>query len=378
MEDSGTNIFRKKIGATLAKINNEMNIAYIISHDTSTNDGVTKKILAQITEWKYLEHKVTLFNIFNIQSHFGLSAKTYAPLGYIKSRLFLYSDLLADIEKIGPSLVYIRYDSWYLTLNTIAKRFKTIVEINTNQKLEYKLLVKTQKSLKAIFRYLFHRIGQNIFLPNVTGIITVTEELSNDPLIKKFNKPNIYVPNGIDLTKFTAVKNQFNTEKRIGLFFMGTSGQSWHGIDLIKKLSYQLPEYDFHIVGIQGNSTNNLIYYPFLQKIQYIQILKKCHICLGSLALYRKGIQEACPLKVREYIAYGYPIIINYLDTAFIDSKKIPEWVFRLDINNINFVQLASFINKYKNFIIPDEEKVPFSIKETESKRIAFFNKLIA
>ena len=39
----------------------KMRIAYLMRHDISKNDGVTKKILDQVTYWKNAGHQVEVF-----------------------------------------------------------------------------------------------------------------------------------------------------------------------------------------------------------------------------------------------------------------------------------------------------------------------------
>jgi len=162
------------------------------------------------------------------------------------------------------------------------------------------------------------------------------------------------------------------------LFFIGTPNQPWHGVDIIEKMANKLSQYDFHIVGIEGNNTNNLFWYGYLEKDKYIEILKICHICIGSLALFRNEMSEACPLKVREYLAYGYPIIIGYNDTAFI-NKNFPDWVKYIDTSTkLDLEDINNFISKNSNFIVkPDYITSYLSSEILESKRLDFFKEVI-
>jgi hypothetical protein len=105
----------------------------------------------------------------------------------------------------------------------------------------------------------------------------------------------------------------------------------------------------------------------------------KCSICIGTLALYRKNLEEASPLKVREYIASGYPVIIGYEDTAFSDLPKLPEWALFQDFReDVNIQIMSAFIEKMKNHIVDraEAESLIDSIY-IEKKRLEFFEEIL-
>ena len=82
----------------------------------------------------------------------------------------------------------------------------------------------------------------------------------------------------------------------------------------IVEMSKKLPEYIFNIVGISGTNTSNLFFHGYLNQKAYLEILETCHICIGSFGIHKYGLKESSPLKVREYLAYGYPTILGYKD----------------------------------------------------------------
>ena len=51
----------------------------------------------------------------------------------------------------------------------------------------------------------------------------------------------------------------------------------------------------------------------------YEAILASSDVALGTLALHRKGMSEAAPLKVREYLLRGIPVVIGYDDPDLAD-----------------------------------------------------------
>ena len=355
-----------------------MKIAYLANHDIHRNDGVTKKILGQTTEWKNKGHEVNIYCFVSIKGNSILTeAKQYEFQGALRLRFTLHRNLLNDLNIFNPDIVYFRYNTWSRTLHKILNKYKAITELNTYDLGEFFYLFKKHRTIKSFLRYLGYNLLRSIVLSRVSGIIGVTKEIIKHPSNVQFNKPTICIPNGIDFNKYTTIKDVNNVFPRIGLFFIGTPNQPWHGVDIIEKISRELPQFDFHIVGIEGKSNNNLFWHGYLEKDEYLKILNKTHLCIGSLALHRINMQEACPLKVREYLAYGYPIIIGYNDTSFI-GKELPGWINCMDTSaKVDIENIEKFINKNITTIVKHDEIDFLSNKYLEKERLKFFNSLI-
>jgi len=77
-----------------------------------------------------------------------------------------------------------------------------------------------------------------------------------------------------------------------------------------------LPDLDFVLVGgtVQGGPPN-LRSYGTLPQAEADRVMASCTVGLSSLALHRKQMFEASPLKSRNYLALGLPLIQAYEDT---------------------------------------------------------------
>lgn len=354
-----------------------MRIAYLINHDISQNDGVTKKVISQVEEWKKLGVTVTVFCVTKNKDVSILEANQYSSKGFFYDRIFLNKKLISDLNLFKPNLVYFRYDTISATLKNIFKNYKTIAELNTNDLGEYLLLLKKEKSIKSLLRYLVYVLFRGMVFRNIKGIVGVTEEIKDLPSIKKYNLKSVCIPNSINLMTYNIVKvSKDSLKKRTSFFFIGTPNQPWHGVDIIKKLSIDLPEFDFHIVGIDGDSTTNLFYYGYLNKEQYSSILKNMNICIGSLALYRNKMSEACPLKVREYLAYGFPTIIGYKEASFPNTKEI-SWLLNIDSKNYDINKIKQFVLENKDYVVQRDQIECIDTKAVEVKRIEFFSSFV-
>ncbi len=362
-----------------------MKFAYITSHPIIQNDGVSKKILEQIETCAKFGVETKLFVNANFRK-FKLGTD-FANRNFVKyydaknklSRIFNKA-LIEDVKAFNPDLIYYRYDFYTLNYEVLSRKYKTVIEIQTKDIDEFFLthIKNKQYGLYGYFSYLYFLLTRNRFLKNSHAFIGVTNEILD--YYSSFNKPSICIPNGIDVRKYDTIKKANNKEK-IKLFFIGTDGMPWHGVDIIEKLAENIPEYEFHIVGINRKSKiDNLIYYGHMSYEDYIKILEKCHVCIGSLALHRNKMKEACPLKVREYLAHGFPVIIGYKDTAFLDNTS--DFILELDFSNdevteLHIQKIKEFVESKKNRIVKKEELSTTDIYSLEEKKINFIKNLL-
>jgi hypothetical protein len=64
------------------------------------------------------------------------------------------------------------------------------------------------------------------------------------------------------------------------------------------------------------------------------EILKTCHVAVGTLALYKKSMKEASPLKVRECLLMGLPMILGYHDTDITPDNRFLPYIFQVPNDN--------------------------------------------
>lgn len=352
-----------------------MKIAYLIAHDIGRNDGVTKKIVAQQKEWINNGGEVNIFCVLPEKCTSILKANQY-PMGtgYIKSRLSKNLKLLEDLDNFNPDVIYFRYDTWSVTLNAILKKYKVIADINTNDVGEFSYLFKKERTVKSLLRFLAYKFLRGFIFRQVDGIVTITRELATAHDFSKYQKPTVHISNSIDTEIFTTIKK--SNHKKIELFFIGTPNQPWHGVDILEKISLKLPDFNFHVVGIDGVSTNNLIYHGYLQQKEYVEILNRCSICIGSLAMYRNNMYESNSLKVREYIALGFPIILGCQDVAFLDVEQ-PSWMKIIDTQKVLDIEgIESFILNMSDHVLNGNDKLLVSSSYNEKIRYEFFEKV--
>lgn len=345
-------------------------IAYIMAHDITCNDGVVKKIDTQINEWRKLGKIVKVFCVLPKFGSSDLEAEQYVNPGLIKQRFVIMSPLYEDVLEFQPDLVYYRYDLWNRTVAELASNLRMVCEINTNDIAENWLMLKERKTAKLFFRMLTVLLLRGKFLRKASGVVTVTRELSRMKIFTRYCTNIGIFANSIDLERYPRIKTEGCKSGRLAFFFMGTAGQQWHGVDIIESIALRLPNCDFHIVGINGESKDNIHYHGYLARDKYTEILKKCHICIGTLALHRKGLSEASPLKVREYLAYGFPVLLGYDDTSFLAERDIP-WLYKVD-GEPSIDDIYRFATENRGTVVSHTVLGCISSSAVEAGRIAF------
>jgi hypothetical protein len=167
----------------------------------------------------------------------------------------------------------------------------------------------------SLERYIGHKV-----LERAVGIIGVTPEIVEYELSRLTNpKPAYCYPNGIDLGRYRIVQDR---RKGIPKFiFVASFDAPWHGVDLLlKELGRTKNSFELHLVGdisLKTYSDDNRFVYHGLQDERYIDdLVSKCDVGLGSFALFRKHMTQACPLKIRQYLAMGLPVFSGHIDSG--------------------------------------------------------------
>ncbi|MDO6355731.1 glycosyltransferase [Caloramator sp. CAR-1] len=255
-------------------------------------------------------------------------------------KLLIVSKLIEKVifylNKEKPDLVYLRDCLYFFSLHKkISQIAPLFVEIQTN--------IFDELKLKNKLRYYLEYLLKRRYLKYANGLVCITKEIS---LIEgKFNKKDMYIlGNGIDEKQIKFIRKRHNNF--INLLFIGTPNLSWHGVDRLIKSYLNAPnkeKFKLHIVGYEnifGIDEKNIIFYGFIHKKEELEeIVAQSDIGIGTLALYRKHMNEAAPLKVRQYIANGLPVIIAYDDVDLNENLpfilKFPNDESLLDFNLI-------------------------------------------
>lgn len=309
-----------------------MKIAYLLAEDLSRHPGLKHKIDGQISRWVEAGHEV--YKVL----HF--SGMVVAPDGQVRSmepalsapvqrggkarqmmRLSRqYAFAASALEWIRPDITYSRYLFPAWGVGNIARHGGRLVfEINSDDAAEYSARNFLTGVLNKIFRSKVLRMAK--------GLVFVTRELAHSPAFSAFAQARMVIANGVECVRFPFVKDPGNTSPQLG--FIGSPGQPWHGLDKLLTLAELIPECTIHVIGpseqecrsLSGRLPNNVVTHGYLNAVDAQQVISVMDVGISTLALHRKGMNEACPLKVRQYLAQGLPVLAASEDTDILTDQ---------------------------------------------------------
>ncbi|WP_057940608.1 hypothetical protein [Acetomicrobium hydrogeniformans] len=357
-----------------------MRIAYMVHLNMGPDSGVFKKIISQINVWlQYSDVKIFIITRCldeSIKKYYNFDSAIYTyqnrSIAY-RSRITAFERAVNDIIAWNPDVIYTRQDHYYPPVKQLAINNALVIEVNTNFMKEVRMYSR--------LKWLYSLASSRIILSKAAGLVFVCSELAQEYQYRKYNKPYTLIGNGFPIEEVKTLPP--NNTDTVRLVFIGQAGCSWHGVDKIIRLANLCPGWEFELIGISqseidGSAPTNLHLHGKLNRSQYEQILQISDCAIGTLALHRNGMKEASPLKVREYLAYGLPVIIAYEDTDFPNGAsfllKLPNCEDNID-NNIQLIQ--NFVNQWKGKRVPRNEVMHLSTWQKESKRLDFFRQVI-
>jgi hypothetical protein len=360
-----------------------MRIASISLHWPRTKDsGVGKKLDQQIRLWQAGGHEARLF--MHTSRYAPLSALIPAEVipydpdgkfGTELNRAKATRKLVASVRKFQPDVIYLRLAMYVYPVHRLTSIAPVVGEINTND-------IQQHRELGVVLS-LYNRLTRGILLKRVSGLVSVSEELARDASYDAYHKPMRVISNGIDLSAFPALDAPNNDIPH--LVFIGTPGYSWHGVDKLVELARKFPDLQVDIVGYDQLPEyeplpSNLTLHGYLGAEDYRKVMVNCDLAISTLALYRKGMEEACPLKTRECLAYGLPMVLPYSDTDLKDLEvdfllKIPN---KEDNIQTHGGAIHDFAYRMRGRRV--ERKLIASIDQVtkEAERIRFFEELVS
>lgn len=281
-----------------------MRIAYLAHVNGAAESGVLAKIAAQAAHWRDRGHEVRV--------HLFTAADSALPVGRLgasqveryrgaRSRATAMGRLVAGIRATRPDLVYVRWDRFYPAMRHLPGIAPVAVEINTDDVAEFRARPRLTR--------LYHRLTRGLLLGRARLLVFVTGELAGGPAFAGFRARRGVVANGVDLAAYPELAAPVNPAPRLAM--VGSPHQPWQGYDKVARLARLRPDWTFEMVGVaqRPGSPPNMTWHGPLDRTATLGVLARADAGIGTLALHRKRMDEACALKVREYLAVGLPVV---------------------------------------------------------------------
>ena len=347
-------------------------IAYALVCYNAANSGVYKKILDQVTAWKSAGYAVRIFVITDENSRplwekidpTAVILIDSNPLVKLLNRL----RILRLASKSQPSIIYLR-DSFPIWLPVTSAPI--VVEIQS--------LVGQELTLRSRKKYLAFSILKKVMYSRISGAIYVTRELMNTNEVQlRQHIPKIAIGNGINLSRIKSLP--VRSQEKPALFFVGSPNQPWHGVQELVEFGNSNSDVDIHIVGTDGvNIEPNIFFHGTLNETQYQLIASRCQAGVGSLKLSTNQMREASPLKVREYLAFGLPVILKYRDT---DLSSGEDYILEIppdpQLLSDFSLEIHVFLQKWSAQRVPRERIQHLDVSAKEQVRIGFFEVVLS
>lgn len=186
------------------------------------------------------------------------------------------------------------------------------------------------KNVIGRIRYFAEKIIGKFCIKYCYGIIGVTNEIIRYEIDRGGipNKLAYIFPNGVNVNN--SLKNIEEPSSGIKkILFVASEFSEWHGLDLIfLDMKDNEDNFELHLVGkllpvdYDYAVQDSRVILHGVKNREFIEKLSnECHIALGSFALERKNMNEACTLKVREYLSLGLPVYSGHKDVFPVDFK---------------------------------------------------------
>lgn len=358
-----------------------MRIAYVTVHIAPElmRGGVGKKIKSQLDLWRKAGHEVALFSLtpdtipFPEERQFVFDAKT-SLLKRESNRASGLRRMLDDIHIYKPDVIYLRFGLYSYPLHRLFKIAPTVLEVNSDDRVEY--------STRGKLFYWMNRLTRGLTFGSAAGIIAPTRELTQIYPLKKSQFTTV-ISNGVDINAVEILPPPQNDKPVLTL--VGSPGMNWHGMDKLIHFAQVNPDLAVNIVGYSAKDVDtpipaNVTMHGYLSYAQIRDVLAKTDVVCGTLALHRKDMQEACPLKVREAVLYGLPLLLGYYDTDLSDLN-LPA-ILQIPNTEDNLITHAEQIRKFAyemmgkrldlNVVAPHLDQ-----RKKEEARLAFFEKVM-
>jgi hypothetical protein len=365
-----------------------MRIAYLTEWSPYVETGVLRKMIGQLATWRALGHQAELFCLTPRQDRVGaidfdlhgqvvgalpqsaLERFPQARLGYV-NKLLSCGPMAQALRAFVPDVIYYRQNGpWYPGISGLLRLAPSIHEINTD------LLAESHVWGRAF--NLLYRATQDRVLGAAAGFVAVTGEIALP--YRRLGVPVHVIPNSMwtdPITFLDPARNAAPAFVFVGSRITGTL--SWHGVDKIPVLARAMPNSRFDIIGHDPSDfggvglPSNMILHGELGSADVVRLIRDADIGIGTLALHRKAMNEACPLKVREYLSQRLPVILGYTEA----EARLNHADFVLNLPNTEtnisegIEQIAAFAKRWHGRRV--EVDLGFMAREgCEQRRLAF------
>jgi hypothetical protein len=348
-------------------------IAYLISWRGGQLTGPFKKMAAQSRTWVSMGHDVAVFVTTS-----PAAAPDWLELGHpgrvqpagdgVLGGMAARRSVYAALRRWQPDLVYLRHGIYSPGLRRVVRRFPTVLEVNGDEV----AVARQQSRAKGAWAVL----TRSAVLSAARGAVFVSNELAADARFDRYRLDRIVIPNGVDLSATSPLPASSSPEPRLVL--LGHPDSPWHGTDKLPALARLHPTWSFDVIGptladLGQPPPQNVTVHAELPAAEYLPLLARADVGIGTLAMHRLGVNENPALKVREYLALGLAVVIGCRDPDFPEpSPCLLELPNTPDNVAANDAAITDFVNRWHGRRVHREDIAHLDIARKERERLSF------
>ncbi len=309
-------------------------VSYLALWNLQPHDGVSRKMLDQIGAWSELGAKIQCVLLEGsdrdmLQSLSNTEVLLVPPRATLAGRILSDRRIKRAIRRFAPDAIYFRGFPCFLLSALKSVRVAKVAEVNSiefNEHAIHALSLRDWRRYAAFLRNALRERWQRSVAGSVSGVVAVTNELAEHYRRRFGVKQTAVIPNAIRIKSWPPKRNR-TPEDRPRLVFAGTQSgykmdSHWHGLDKLLRFADRhrdalwLDVFGNYDSAEFGNVPPNVRFHGMKSRQELEDILETADVGIGTLALHRNGMNEACPLKTRQYLASGLPIVYAYTDPA--------------------------------------------------------------
>lgn len=371
----------------------KMDIAYVTVVDLASKQGSVDHIIGISQGLAELGNTVHLIagkssRDFNLPSATNLiyHPAPIAGLSPPKAVARVAQHALNVVKKENVDIVYLRtfpVDYILFTRHLIRMKVPYVCELNTITDTEY-------RAKGQALRGMVYRFWEGCTLAKSLGWLPVTQEIRMwAERISRTRKPFIIAGNGVAIDAVTVKRPRKEVRQTLGVpdstpvLVMTGFSRPWHGVDRALALLAELPEssVELWLIGTQNDTDRKYVeimaskygvgrfvrVFPWLSKSEVVDLVAAAEVGIGPLALDRKQMTEAQPLKVRFYLVLGLPVLFNYRDPGV--NSDLP-FVSHIPSNEPE--ALASGVEKLLHLPLDERKRIrAYAVENLSWKTIA-------
>lgn len=315
----------------------DLRVAMAFPFALARESSVGHKVRRKIEIWQELGVESRVFVIDRGRSEWddALATVTIARGRGELGRQMAAWKLASEVRRWRPSIVYTRFSLYAPGFHERVPFVPIVEEVNTDE--------DSELPLWGTATSLYHRATRTRVQQGRGGFVCVTNELA-DLVRRRTEAPVVTIANGVDLASIASIPAPRNERPRL-LLVVGTASP-WHGVDKFGELARLRPDLDFDLVGpvSLGDVPENVTEHGVLRRPDLERVAARADVAVGTLALHRKSMREACPLKVREYLAMGIPTVVAHDDP---DLDSMSEGIMRIPNRPDNILTMADAIARF-------------------------------